>query len=86
MKALTDVEAAYLRELRAMEKKNEQFDHRGMCRRFGWKSVYSSWDVMTRLQRKGFIKRGERLALVESPVVTPAGKVQLGELPKSLPA
>lgn len=76
---LTDGEAAYLRELRKMERAETPFTHREMCERFGWSSVQASFDYMKRLERKGFVIKGKRLAFVESPLVTVAGKQQLGE-------
>lgn len=51
---LTEQESAYLAELRRMQRAREHFTHRIMCLRFGWASVHASWDVMHRLEAKGY--------------------------------
>lgn len=75
MKALTPGERRYLRHLRSLEMKHEQFNHRKICEHFGWKSVQASFDYMRRLIAKGLINRhGERLAFVTGPVLTSTGR------------
>ena len=76
---LTDPERLYLRELRAMERRNEPFTHRRMCKKFGWRSVYASWCVTKKLKEKGYVVPGIRLEAVPGPVVTEQGQKELGE-------
>lgn len=76
--ALNAQEKSYLRELHKMEREHENFSHRKMCTRFGWRSVARSFQVMSSLIEKGRIEpAGRRLAYVEVPVVSTLGKSDL---------
>lgn len=71
---LTKNEVRFLREMRTMELERAGFGHLRIAKRLGYSSVATVWQYLEQLERKGFMKKGERLAKTACPIVSSAGR------------
>lgn len=68
---LTEPEKLCLKVLREMARRKEPFSYERVCQLAGWKSTNMAWETCSKLEARGLVARGKRLAIIECPVEVP---------------
>lgn len=65
---LSESEKLCLKLLRQMAKRKEPFSYRRLADLAQWKSTNMAWETCDKLEARGLITTGTRLAFIECPV------------------